>query len=451
LREEQGKLVTGSVHVRGGSHSISVEFEQLHVLGTAFAATADLLTSALASATAALTDPALISAGVLDPIGAAQVAENATVTAALAGSAAAGCAVMAGTLEAAAASYRIADNLDGRLEPALHALLDAPVALSVLRPWNLHGTGVAQTVADAVAADPALADLLVGATAAQSPSQLLAELVGPKRGVSETSLLARLLAGLYPDGTPVLARRPADPTDDESGPPRGMADLIRGLTVRGQHNAGGAVDVRIVTTIAPDGSSSRAAIVNITGTTEWAIATRSSRTVSNLATNLRTVGNEPSTYGAGVVLALRDSGIRPDEPIMLVGHSQGGLVAARLAADLDRSAEFRVTHLVTAGAPIGLVDIPPSVQVLSLENAGDVVPELDGTLNPSRPNQVTVKVDRGGSGADRRHDLGSGYLPAATDVDTCGDGSVVDWVSGASAFLGGTGVSTRVFQITRQP
>jgi hypothetical protein len=110
-----------------------------------------------------------------------------------------------------------------------------------------------------------------------------------------------------------------------------------------------------------------------------------------------------------------------------------------------------VTHLVTAGAPIGLIDIPPSVQVLSLENAGDVVPEVDGTLNPTRPNQVTVKVDRGGSGIDQRHDLGSGYLPAAADVDACGDGSVTDWISGAGAFLRGADVRTRVFQITRQP
>jgi hypothetical protein len=443
--------MSGSVHVRGGSHSISVEFERLRILGTAFAATADLLSSALASAMAALTDPALISAGVLDPIGAAEVVENATVTAALAGSAAAGCAVMASALEAAAASYRIADNLDGRLHPALQGLLDAPPALSTLRPWRLHDSGLARTFADAVAADPALADLVLDAAAPPNPSQLLAELVSPSRGVSETSLLARLLAGLYADGSPMLARRPADPTDDASGPPRGMADLIRGLTVRGDNNAGGAVDIRIVTTFAPDGSTSRAAIVDITGTTEWALATRSSKTVSNLATNLRTVGNEPSTYEAGVVLALRDSGIGPDEPIMLVGHSQGGLVAARLAADLAGSAEFRVTHLVTVGAPIGLVDIPPSVQVLSLENAGDVVPELDGTLNPTRPNQVTVKVDRGGSGTDQRHDLGSGYLPAAADVDACVDGSVVDWMSGARAFLGGTGVSTRVFQITRKP
>jgi pimeloyl-ACP methyl ester carboxylesterase len=280
---------------------------------------------------------------------------------------------------------------------------------------------------------------------------VLAELVSPSREMSETSVLARLLAGLYADGSPVLTRRPADPTDDASGPPRTMAALIRGLTVRSDNNAGGAVDVRIVTTFAPDGSSQRAAIVDITGTTEWAFATRSSKTVSNLATNLRTVGNEPSTYEAGVVLALRDSGIRSDEPIMLVGHSQGGLVAARLAADLSESAEFRVTHLVTAGAPIGLIDIPPSVQVLSLENAGDVVPEVDGTLNPTRPNQVTVKVDRGGSGIDQRHDLGSGYLPAAADVDACGDGSVTDWISGAGAFLGGADVRTRVFQITRQP
>jgi pimeloyl-ACP methyl ester carboxylesterase len=444
--------MSGSVHVRGGSHSISVEFEQLRVLGHAFAAAAEQLTDTLGAAMAALTNSALITAGVLDPIGAAEVAENAGISAVLAGSAAAGCAAMASTLEAAAVSYRVADNLDGRLEPALQGLLHAPSAMMSMSRWQPGAiTSLPQTFAEAISADPALADLVIDATAAPNPPELLAELFSPSRGVSETSTLAGMLAGWYDDGSPLLAKHPSDPTDDAAGPPRSMADLIRGLSLRSDNNAGGAVDVRIVTTAAPDGTATRAAIVNITGTTEWGLTRRSSKTVSNLATNLRTVGNERSTYEAGVVLALRDSGIRPNEPIMLVGHSQGGLVAARLAADLAGSPEFRVTHLVTAGAPIGLIDVPPAVQVLSLENAGDVVPELDGTLNPTRSNQVTVKVDRGGPGTDNRHDLASGYLPAAADVDACGDGSVVDWMSGTNAFLGGTNVSTQVFQITRQP
>jgi pimeloyl-ACP methyl ester carboxylesterase len=190
--------------------------------------------------------------------------------------------------------------------------------------------------------------------------------------------------------------------------------------------------------------------VNITGTTDWGFANRHNSIVSNVGTNLRALGNEPTTYAAGVLLAMRASGIRQGEPVMLVGHSQGGLVAARLATDLAGSSEFTVTHVVTAGAPIGLIDVPSSVQVLSLENRSDVVPDLDGIGNPTRPNQLTVSVDRGGHGLGG-HGLETAYLPAAADVDACGDPSVTDWLAGASSFLGGTKVDTQVFQVTREP
>lgn len=412
--------MSNSVQVRGGSHSISVDFEELHRIGREFSATAELLTAIAGDATAAVGDPALIPAAVLDPVGAIEVAEQAAATVAVAATAAAGCLAVAGALEAAALSYRAADNLDGRLEPTVQALLDPT------RPAGLI-------------------DLAVGALSTAAPGPWLAEVLDPSRRGAATSTLARLLGGLYSDGEPGLARRPDYPTDDASGPPRRLSDLMRSLALRNENNDGGAIDVRIVTKTGTDGITRRSAIVDITGTTEWGFTKRTSPTVSNVGTNLRAVGNQQSSYEAGVVLALRDSGVRPDEPIMLVGHSQGGLIAARLAADLARSQEFHVSHVVTAGSPIGLIDLPAGVQVLSLENTGDPVPELEGTLNPTRPNQLTARVDRSG------HDLTASYLPSAAEVDACGDPSVTDWLTGAKAFLRGDSIATKAYQVTRHP
>lgn len=45
---------------------------------------------------------------------------------------------------------------------------------------------------------------------------------------------------------------------------------------------------------------------------------------------------------------------------------------------------FNITHVVTAGSPIGRTDIPADVQVLSLENQRDIVPHLDAAPNPDR-------------------------------------------------------------------
>ena len=73
---------------------------------------------------------------------------------------------------------------------------------------------------------------------------------------------------------------------------------------------------------------------------------------------------------------MRDAGIGSDEPVLLVGHSQGGIEAAWIAS---HSSEFSVTQVVTAGSPIAVLgDYPAGTQVLSLEHHGDVVPLLDG-------------------------------------------------------------------------
>jgi hypothetical protein len=72
--------------------------------------------------------------------------------------------------------------------------------------------------------------------------------------------------------------------------------------------------------------------------------------------------------------AMRQAGISATDPVVLVGHSQGGLVAARLAA----SGNFAVSDVLTVGAPIHHVAVPSSVHVVALEHAEDLVPSLSG-------------------------------------------------------------------------
>jgi hypothetical protein len=421
--------MSGGVSVRGGSHSISVEFAQLRALASDFDQASMRLASTARAALATLADPALVVAGVLDPTGAIAVVQSAAATAALATAAGLGCEALAGALIAAAGAHERVDELDGRIEPLLRA---------------------ARAFPRAIRSDPAIAAFLISGGWDLDPVALFSDLSSPGRGGSRTGALAGLLSLPFRDGHPVLLRRPGDPTDDDAGPPRNLTDLIRGVAVRNDNTHGGAVDVRIVTTANPDGSTGRSAIVNITGTTTWN-PKPVNPTVSNIGTNLRGVANLPTSYEAGVILALQDAGVHPDEPILVVGHSQGGIVAAQLAADLAESRDFRVTHVVTAGAPIGLIDLPTSVQVMSFENAGDLVPDLDGTENPTRPNQITVKIDRGGTGPGQRHDLQSGYLSGAADADASDDPSIRDWLAGAGAFLDGDAVTTSVYQVGRKP
>ncbi|MGH3680853.1 MAG: alpha/beta hydrolase [Natronosporangium sp.] len=163
------------------------------------------------------------------------------------------------------------------------------------------------------------------------------------------------------------------------------------------------------------------------------------------------MGGETTAYQQGVVEALRRAGAGPGDPVMLVGHSQGGVVAAQAAADLAGGGELNVTHVVTAGAPVGWVEIPDGVQLLALENAHDVAPHLDAAPNQDRPNQVTVTFETQHGTIAANHSMDTAYLPAGAVLDDSTDPSVVAFRDGAGAFFPteGTTATATVFQIER--
>src|SRR5207244_3061996 len=140
-------------------------------------------------------------------------------------------------------------------------------------------------------------------------------------------------------------------------------------------------------------------------------------------------------------------GVTRDDDVMLVGHSEGGLVAVTAARDAVRSGEFRVTHVVTAGSPIGLTadEVPRGVQVLALENAHDLVPHLDGTTNPDRPNVTTVTGDHACAGIIACHEIGESYRPIAGAVDASHNASIRTFLSSAQPYLNATEVQTKTF------
>jgi pimeloyl-ACP methyl ester carboxylesterase len=137
--------------------------------------------------------------------------------------------------------------------------------------------------------------------------------------------------------------------------------------------------------------------------------------------------------------------------VLLVGHSQGGLVAVNAARDAVNSGRFRITHVVTAGAPIGLTvgTVPARVRVLALENSRDVVPHLDGRANPDRPNVTTASASSGDGTIGGDHAVDTGYLPLAADVDASRDPSVREFLASAAGYFRADAVETHTYQIQR--
>lgn len=121
-----------------------------------------------------------------------------------------------------------------------------------------------------------------------------------------------------------------------------------------------------------------------------------------------------------VAEAMRLAGVGADDPVALVGHSQGGIVAATLASDYVD--EFRIEHIVTAGSPIANHPVGDDVWVTSVEMEDELVAALDGAANPQSDRWLTVRGALAADGDDGRLlasspvDIGDGPLPLTHDL-----------------------------------
>jgi hypothetical protein len=224
------------------------------------------------------------------------------------------------------------------------------------------------------------------------------------------------------------------PTRPASGrPPAGVGDLMRGIDALYPASGGpaGAVGVRLVEAA----NGARSWVVLVPGTQTLAVG---GRNPFDDATNLQAYAGLPTAAGAAVLVALGRAGARPDEPVLLAGHSQGGMTAMRLAASPAVRRRFRIGAVVTAGSPVDRMPTPPGVAVLHLEHSGDPVHVLDGGRTPDGAARTTVRRRSALGGA--AHDVRS-YAETGDLVDASAHPSLVGWRERAAPMLGGPGAT----------
>jgi hypothetical protein len=269
---------------------------------------------------------------------------------------------------------------------------------------------------------------------------------------------------LLQDGPATVTPLP-EPVDrgDPDGPlvPTGIEDVFRGqaqLMPSADVDAATSPEagrVRVIEVAQPDGSS--AWVVQLPGTQVW--SPEAGPNPVDLTSNVWLEARRRTATMQAAQDALRhamaEAGVDPGDrqPVMLTGHSQGGITAAALAADPSFTAEFEVTHVVTAGAPIARIPVPPDVRVLALEHERDPVARLEGEENPDRAHWVTVTADRHteelGRTAAAVHG-GQAYVATAAEVDASDDPSLVAYREGAAAFTTGEGTVTD-YRVRRTP
>jgi hypothetical protein len=460
------------ISVSGGAAGLEADLEDLATLGRGSTELAEMLARTSAACHTMLVDPDVLASAALDPAGVARF--DAALVEALDGPH--GLMVLADTfaaraltLQAAKAAYEAADAAMAELADDLRwatgffwpATLGGLLVLGAGRALNDPvglGMDIAALVDDPerwLTDHPGLVDDVAGALpGAGSSLSMLIPALGPWLGGGDVRSAARRLGQLWPDGTAVVRQLPDDQSVETVRAPRGVDDLLVALQARSTR-AGAERDeisVRVIT----HADGTKAYIVDIPGTQDWTLPSGSVNGQTNdLGTNVRVLGGDVTARQQAIAEALHQLKVDPSAPVMLVGHSQGGMVAAQAAHDAGTPAfDYNVRSVVTAGSPIARAGIPDSVQVLALENSHDIVPRLDSRGNDDDPNVTTVTFEAQNGSIGDNHSVGAGYRPAAQAVDRSSDPSIAAFRTSAAPFLVGPGdedtVVAHVYEISRR-
>ncbi len=231
-----------------------------------------------------------------------------------------------------------------------------------------------------------------------------------------------------------------------AAPPGSVADIFAQQTALGAEGNEGQIQITRVV----DAHGAVSFIVQVPGTQDWA-PWRSDNPV-DLTSNVTLMNDEQTVLQRTIAEAMDAAGIGPDDPVMLTGHSQGGIAAAAMATDPAFTARYDVQSVVTGGSPIARFDIPDDITVLALEHDQDMVPMLDGYENPDRPNWVTVERDLSGTDVPPHAVAAHGttvYEDTGAQVDGSTDPSVQQWkVDNARFFPQGGTATVERYEIT---
>ncbi|MDH2443649.1 lipase family protein [Amnibacterium sp. CER49] len=224
-------------------------------------------------------------------------------------------------------------------------------------------------------------DLLRGLEAHETPADLAHDDPDAPGG---TASLAGHAADLLPRQPGTLRTTVVD--RDVVAGPGGLA----GLAARVPEPPAGAPQIRIEAYGDPSGG--RRFIVYLAGTVSF--SPDSGDEPFDARADLEGVAGRPSDSERAVLQAMREAGVGEDDPVLLVGHSQGALVATRIA----QSSGLRVAGVVTLGGPTGQIALPEDVPVLAIEHDDDLVPALPGLPAAGEAGRRRIVVQRSAAG-----------------------------------------------------
>lgn len=198
------------------------------------------------------------------------------------------------------------------------------------------------------------------------------------------------------------ADAPVPVTPEESGlvPPSDLSQIIANTNQTYGDKETGEVSMSVV------GNPPTGVIVNIPGTEKWGpMAGDNPMDLTGNAEQAGSGGSSASSEATADAIAqlYQLNGIPPRTPLMLGGHSQGGMIATSLAANDAFSSQYNLTNVMTYGSPVDNYDVPSGVNQLNIQHGGDLVPKIDAgglALGPGgggSEGATTITLDSPGS------------------------------------------------------
>jgi dienelactone hydrolase len=158
-------------------------------------------------------------------------------------------------------------------------------------------------------------------------------------------------------------------------------------------------------------------VVYIPGTQSAALA---GKMPLDLRSNLKAMaGSGLAASERAVTDALSQLGATKTDRVLLVGHSQGALIANNILRD----ERLRVTGFISVGGPIAHRP-PETTPTIALEHTNDPVPALSGRVNPLTENLATVQRELPAGSLVEAHAM-AGYRETAALADASGDPGLV--------------------------
>ncbi|ACQ82212.1 hypothetical protein Bcav_3971 [Beutenbergia cavernae DSM 12333] len=261
-----------------------------------------------------------------------------------------------------------------------------------------------------------------------------------------------LIDALDPRGDDIRVTAERDAPD--AAPRTGALGLAQGIGQTFDDREEGASAVEVQRVERADGDVSW--VVSIPGTREPLGFGGSD--AQDMQTNIRAYVDMRTPMETLVVSALARADAQLGQPVLLAGHSQGGMTAIRLANDPGVRRRFTISNVVTFGSPVSFMPVPRDVQVLQVEHAEDAVSGLDSATPSESANRTLVVRHLDGSsaavdqptgiGGPDVHGITSTYAETARYVDASGDESITAWREHARTIWAqpGDAVTTTVYE-----